>query len=120
MRKFKFEIPALVQAELDARDAKQKKATVEALESGVFQLEYPWANDKRGMPKVLLRSALFGVVRRGRREYLQGAQIAAWGESYIRYTGGNSCNLIRICGWHVLKHASVQGKRRWSSRRVSY
>ena len=88
MRKLKFEIPALVQAELDARDAEQKKATVEALESGVFQLEYPWANDKRGMPKVLLRSALFGVVRRGRREYLQGAQIAAWGESYIRYTGG--------------------------------
>jgi len=87
MRKMKFEIPASVQAELDARDAEQKKEVLKVLENGVFQLEYPWSDDKRGMPNLLLRSALFGVVRRGRRELLEDVQIAAWGDSSIRYTG---------------------------------
>ena len=87
MKKLKFEIPASVQAELDARDVEQKKATAKALENGVFQLKYPWANENRGVPNDFLRSALFGVVRRGRREVLDGVEIAAWGDSCIRYTG---------------------------------
>ena len=87
MKKTKFEIPTSVQAELDARDAKQEKVTVEALENGVFKLKYPWVNDKRGVPNAFLRSALFGVVRRGRREYLENVEIASWGDSCIRYTG---------------------------------
>ena len=87
MRRLNFEIPASVQAELDARDAAQEKATVEALENGVFQLKYPWANENRGIPNAFLRSALFGVVRRGRREVLDGVEIAAWGGTSIKFTG---------------------------------
>ena len=87
MRKLKFEIPESVQAELDARDAAQEKATVEALENGVFQLKYPWANENRGIPNAFLRSALFGVVRRGRRAMIKDAEIAAWGDTSIRFTG---------------------------------
>jgi len=87
MRKLKFEIPESVQAELDARDAAQEKATVEALENGVFQLKYPWANENRGIPNAFLRSALFGVVRRGRRKYVKDAEIAAWNGTSIKFTG---------------------------------
>jgi hypothetical protein len=35
----------------------------------------------------VLRSALFGVVRRGRRSYLQNQVMAAWADTTIRYTG---------------------------------
>jgi len=87
MRKMKFEIPASVQAELDARDAEQKKEVLKVLENGVFQLEYPWSNDKRGMPNLLLRSALFGVARKGRREMLDDVEIASWGSTSIKFTG---------------------------------
>ena len=87
MRKMKFKIPASVQAELDARDAAQEKATVEALENGVFKLKYPWSDESRGMPNAFLRSALFGVVRKGRRELLEDVEIASWGDTYIQYTG---------------------------------
>ncbi len=91
MRKLKFEIPASVQAELDARDAaKEKEAEKEAekaLKTGVFKLQYPWSNDKRGVPNAFLRSALFGVVRKGRREVLDGVEIAAWGGTSIKFTG---------------------------------
>jgi len=87
MRKLKFEIPESVQTELDARDAAQKKATVEELENGVFQLKHAWADDKRGVPNAFLRSALFGVVRRGRRAMVKDAEIAAWGDTKIKFTG---------------------------------
>ena len=87
MRKLKFEIPASVQAELDARDAAKEKEAEKAAESGVFQLKFPWANEKRGVPNAFLRSALFGVVRRGRREVLDGVEIATWGGTSIKFTG---------------------------------
>jgi len=80
---FKFEIPANVQAELDARE--QKNA--EQIEAGSFQLKFLWGNEKRGVPSSILRSALFGVVQRGRREYLDGVEIASWGKTSIKFTG---------------------------------
>jgi len=87
MRKLKFEIPESVQAELDARDAAQEKGTVEALENGVFQLKYPWSDEQRGVPNTFLRSALFGVARKGRREMLDNVEIASWGSTSIKFTG---------------------------------
>jgi len=87
MAKFNFEIPAAVQAELDARDEAEEKKQKEQLEVGVIKLKFPWGNEKRGVPSSILRSALFGVVRRGRREMLDNVEIASWSNTSIRFTG---------------------------------
>jgi len=39
------------------------------------------------VPNDYARSALFGVVRRGRRRYMEGEAIVAWGDGRISYTG---------------------------------
>jgi hypothetical protein len=41
----------------------------------------------RACPSYVLRSALFGVVQRGRRRYLKRQIMAAWLDTTIRYTG---------------------------------
>ena len=46
-----------------------------------------WPAELRTCPSAVLRSALFGVVRRGRRHYLQNQVMAAWADATIRYTG---------------------------------
>jgi len=75
------EIPAGVLATLDARDAqKTKKEECKAN----FPLCPP---EMQAAPSSLLRSALFGVVRRGKRDHLDNVEIAAWGSVSIRYTG---------------------------------
>ncbi len=46
-----------------------------------------WPEAVRGVPNSILRSALFGAIRRGRRRYLQGEIIAAVDGIRIRQTG---------------------------------
>ena len=46
-----------------------------------------WPEEVRACPSAVLRSALFGVVRRGRRHYLQNQIMATWADTTIRYTG---------------------------------
>jgi len=46
-----------------------------------------WPAELRTCPSCMLRSALFGVVRRGRRSYLERQIIAAWANTTIRYSG---------------------------------
>ena len=46
-----------------------------------------WPAELRICPSCVLRSALFGVVRRGRRQYLQNQIMVAWADTTIRYTG---------------------------------
>ena len=46
-----------------------------------------WPEAVRSCPSCVLRSALFGVVRRGRRKYLERRIIATWTNTTIRYTG---------------------------------
>ena len=46
-----------------------------------------WPAELRTCPSCVLRSALFGVVQRGRRQYLQNQIVAAWADTTIRYTG---------------------------------
>jgi hypothetical protein len=46
-----------------------------------------WPAELRTCPSAVLRSALFGVVRRGRRSYMERQVIAAWANTTIRYTG---------------------------------
>lgn len=46
-----------------------------------------WPKTTRGIPNLCLRSALFGVIKRGRRRAVKGEQIAAVKGIDIRYTG---------------------------------
>ena len=46
-----------------------------------------WPEEVRACPSSVLRSALFGVVRRGRRSYMERQVIAAWANTTIRYAG---------------------------------
>jgi hypothetical protein len=53
----------------------------------VIPFRQPWAEALRAAPLALLRSALFGVVRRGRRQYLNEVEIAVWPGISIYYKG---------------------------------
>ena len=46
-----------------------------------------WPAELRACPSCVLRSALFGVVQRGRRKALEGAILATWEGVTLRYTG---------------------------------
>ena len=46
-----------------------------------------WPAELRACPSCVLRSALFGVVQRGRRKALERAILATWEGVTIRYTG---------------------------------
>jgi hypothetical protein len=46
-----------------------------------------WPEKTRGVPNLCLRSALFGVIRRGRRRAVKGELVAAVKGLDIRYTG---------------------------------
>jgi hypothetical protein len=46
-----------------------------------------WPVELRACPSCVLRSALFGVVQRGRRKALEGEILATWEGVIIRYTG---------------------------------
>lgn len=46
-----------------------------------------WPDQKRGIPNLCLRSALFGVIQRGRRKAVKRETIAAVHGLNIRYTG---------------------------------
>ncbi|MBO4714373.1 MAG: hypothetical protein J5615_10930 [Fibrobacter sp.] len=46
-----------------------------------------WPEPVRAVPNGFLRSALFGAIRKGRRHYLDGEQLAALSGVAIRYTG---------------------------------
>ena len=46
-----------------------------------------WPEEVRACPSSVLRSALFGIVRRGRRKALERAILATWEGVTIRYTG---------------------------------
>ncbi len=46
-----------------------------------------WHDQARGIPNLCLRSALFGVIQRGRRKAVKGEMVAAVKGLAIRYTG---------------------------------
>jgi len=63
-----------------------------ALQEKVRELEQipllpDWPAKTRGVPNLCLRSALFGVVKRGRRRAVKGEMVAAVKGLDIRYTG---------------------------------
>ena len=58
----------------------------EPLHQGPVQLAF-WRDRERAVPTAIIRSALFGVVQRGRRPHLDNKLIACWKNCEIRYTG---------------------------------
>ncbi len=52
-----------------------------------LQLSLPGLEERSFVPNDYVRSALFSVVRRGRRRYLEEVTIAAWKGVEIEYTG---------------------------------
>lgn len=56
-------------------------------EAQVIPFPSVWPDVDRAVPSCLLRSALFGVVQRGRRRHLDAVEIAAWKGVTIRYKG---------------------------------
>lgn len=70
--------------------AKQQNNSVPApiapFKGNVVQLP-SWPEPTRGVPNGVLRSALFGAIKKGPRRYMEGEQIAALDGIEIRYTG---------------------------------
>jgi len=84
---YKFEIPEAAQRELDERDAQKEQSLKETTETGVIQFPMPWEKEQRGAPSAIIRSALFGVVKRGKRAYFENEDLGCWVNTTIKYTG---------------------------------
>jgi len=69
-----------------SRDPKPLSSTAGHVPNKVVTLPL-WPEVIRACPSCVLRSALFGVIKRGRRRYLERQIIATWVDSTIRYTG---------------------------------
>lgn len=52
-----------------------------------LQLPFPWGDEVRGAPNILIRSALFAVVRPGQRRWFKHEQICSLDGYTIIYTG---------------------------------
>jgi hypothetical protein len=65
----------------------QKNAAL-AKEREINGLELPlWAETNRGAPAAVVRSALFGVIKRGARRAVEQELLVSWKGDEIRYTG---------------------------------
>ena len=80
----------------------------EAIASGEVITQLPqWDDDQRGAPAVVLRSALFGVIKRGRRTAVEKQLLASWAGSEVRYTGFRLDQADLDC-WLELMHLARQ------------
>ena len=59
---------------------------IESSKSNVVQLP-SWPEPTRGVPNGVLRSALFGAIKKGPHRYVEGEQIATLDGIEICYTG---------------------------------
>jgi hypothetical protein len=66
--------------------AKAAKKNDESKTSNIIQLPL-WPETVRAVPNGMLRSALFGAIKKGTRRYIEGEQVAAVDGVSIRYTG---------------------------------
>lgn len=73
-------------AEAEARKAAQQEQSAEAAPAQVVRLPL-WPDAVRAVPNSVLRSALFGAIKRGARAYLERVKIHAQEGIEIRYTG---------------------------------
>lgn len=68
-----------------------------------------WDDLVRGVPSAILRSALFGVVRRGKRPFLENSEIAAWPGVRIQYNG-QRLDQADLDVWMQAIHLSKKGE----------
>jgi len=60
----------------------------DAIASGEVPTQLPsWDDDQRGAPAAVVRSALFGVIKRGERKAVEQQTLASWAGNEVRYTG---------------------------------
>lgn len=78
------EAEALEQAEKE-KEARAEKGG-DKKEADVIQFPL-WPEPKRAVPNAFLRSALFGVVKKGARRYCKKEKLAAWSDTELAYTG---------------------------------
>ena len=82
------DLTARIQQIAERAQQRQRERTPKPLPQPAKVTRLPlWPEELRTCPSCVLRSALFGVVRRGRRRYLERQIIAAWANTTIRYTG---------------------------------
>ena len=77
-----------------------------------------WSEPQRGIPNSILRSALFGLVRRGRRRYVDKDLIASWQGVTIRYTGiklDQSDLDVWLFAAHLARHHALGSQIRFST-----
>lgn len=73
---------------LRARTAAALEKPAEDMPSASVAVQLPiWPEVVRGVPNGVLRSALFGAIKKGARRYMEGEQVAAPDGIEIRYTG---------------------------------
>ena len=72
--------------QLSKMRAESKPLPVDPLPRKAEQLPL-WPEPTRGVPNGVLRSALFGAIKKGARRYMEGEQVAALDGVEIRYTG---------------------------------
>lgn len=74
-----------------ANDSKETKMAVLPLNESSPAASLPfWPEPQRVAPNAILRSALFGVVKRGKRRFVEGKTpllVSAWSGSSIKYFG---------------------------------
>lgn len=78
-----------------------------------------WAEPMRAVPNGVLRSALFGAIRRGRRPYLDGERLAALEGIEIKYTG-TRLDQGDLDAWEAILHTLRAQKMGNQCRTTSY
>ncbi len=99
-----------------ARAPRRRKGQPLPSSNNVIQLPL-WPEPDRGIPNSILRSALFGIVRRGRRRYVDKELIASWQGVTIRYTGiklDQSDLDVWLLAVHLARHHSLGSQIRFS------
>lgn len=68
-----------------------------------------WPESDRGAPSAIIRSALFGVVKKGRRKAMKRERVASWKDVEINYTGWQ-LDQADLDVWLQALHIASQGE----------
>lgn len=110
------EIVDLQDSQPAARAPRRRTSQLPTL-NAVVQLPL-WPEPDRGIPNSILRSALFGLVRRGRRRFVDKELIAGWPGITIRYTGvtlDQSDLDVWLLAVHLARHHALGSQIRFSA-----
>lgn len=95
------------------------RSAIDDAGSACVPIQLPlWPEPQRGIPNSILRSALFGVVRRGRRSQVRDEKIASWPGISIVYTGfrlDQSDLDVWLLAVHLARHHSLGSRIHFSA-----